>query len=177
MKNRHIYTQSSRHILIFIFLTLLYSTLLSKVITIAGTADLQGKMESSVEDNISVGGISHLSTLFKSLKKDNPNTIIVSTGDDLMNRFFHMYKGKAILSLMGNAGYDLYIFGNHEFDKGSEVLAKAIEKSSMQALCSDLDVSQSKLNGKCLPYLIKKIDAIHVGFFSLMTEELALVTS
>ena len=177
MKNTIPY-YNPKSIFLLILLSFFFSNYLSaKLITIAGTADLQGKMQASYEGNNSLGGIAHLASVFKILKKENPNTVIVSTGDDLMNRFFHTYKGEAILSLMGEAGYELYAFGNHEFDKGSTVLAKALEKSSLNPICSDLDVSNSALKGKCLPYLIKNIDGVRVGFFTLMTEDLSLVTS
>jgi len=153
-----------------------------KTVSIVGTADLQGMMEPSVQkididgdgkrDKVEMGGISHLSTLFKALKKDNPNTVIVSAGDDLMNRYFHVYKGKAILSLMSDAGYEILALGNHEFDKGTDTLAEALKGTAFTTLCSDLDVSSSALNGKCHPYLIKEVDGVKVGFFSLITESL-----
>ena len=159
----------------------------AKSISIVGTADLQGVLEPSlqrfdsdgdgVKEEIMMGGIAHLSTLYKKLKNDNPNTVVVSTGDDLMNRYFHLYRGKAILSLMGEAGYELYALGNHEFDKGTQTLAKALKISKFTAICSDLNVSHSDINGLCLPYLIKDIDGVKVGFFSLMSEDLSLVTS
>ena len=94
-----------------------------------------------------------------------------------MNKFFHTYKGKAILSLVSDAGYELYAFGNHEFDKGSKVLSEALDGVSFTPICSDLDVSNSALKGKCKSYVIKEIDGVKVGFFSLMTEDLPLVTS
>ncbi len=177
MKNTIPYFNPKSIFLVILSFFFFNTSLFAKVITIAGTADLQGKMQATVDDNHSVGGIAHLASVFKILKKENPNTVIVSTGDDLMNRFFHTYKGEAILSLMGDAGYELYAFGNHEFDKGSAVLAKALEKSTLIPICSDLDVSNSALNEKCLPYLIKNIDGVRVGFFTLMTEDLPLVTS
>ncbi len=159
----------------------------NKVISIAGTADLQGMMSASTQkfdlngdgekEDILMGGIAHISTVYKQLKKENPNTVIVSTGDDLMNRYFHTYKGKAILSLMSDAGYELYAFGNHEFDKGSKVLSEALNNNTFTPICSDLDISNSALKGKCKPYIIKEIDGVKVGFFSLMTEDLPLVTS
>ncbi len=159
----------------------------NKVIIIAGTADLQGVMEASSQkfdldgdgkkEKVMMGGMAYLSTAYKQLKKENPNTLIVSTGDDLMNRYFHTYKGKAILSLMSDAGYDLYAFGNHEFDKGSKILSEALVHTKFTPICSDLDVSTSALKGKCKPYVIKEIDGVKVGFFSLMTEGLPLVTS
>ena len=168
-------------------LLLLVSLLGAKTITIAGTADLQGMLEPSVQkididgdgkrDKVEMGGISHLATLFKELKKENPNIVIVSAGDDLMNRYFHVYKGKAILSLISDAGYDFYAFGNHEFDKGSDVLASALDGTKFTTLCSDLDVSNSALKGKCQPYEIREIDGVKVGFFSLIVENLLSSTS
>jgi len=166
---------------------LLASILSAKTITIAGTADLQGMLEPSVQkvdidgdgkrDKVEMGGITHLATLFKELKKKNPNTVVVSAGDDLMNRYFHVYKGRAILSLMSDAGYDFYAFGNHEFDKGSDVLASALDDTKFTALCSDLDVSNSALKGKCQPYEIREIDGVKIGFFSLIVENLLTTTS
>ncbi len=133
----------------------------NKLITIAGTADLQGMMEASSQkfdldgdgekEKVVMGGIAYLATAYKQLKKENPNTVIVSTGDDLMNKYFHTYKGKAILSLMSDAGYELYAFGNHEFDKGSKILSEALDDTAFTSICSDLEVSNSALKGKCKP--------------------------
>ncbi len=159
----------------------------AKTISIIGTADLQGMMSASTQkfdlngdgkkEKVLMGGISRIATVFSDMKKKNPNTVFVSVGDDLMNRFFHTYKGKAIFSLVSDAGYELYAFGNHEFDKGSRVLATALDGVRFTSVCSDLDISHSALNGKCEPYVIKEIDGEKVGFFSLMTEDLPLVTS
>jgi len=157
------------------------------IITIAGTADLQGMMESVTQkydldfdgqkEEITMGGIARIATVFEKLKADNPATLTVSTGDDLMNRFFHTYKGKAILSLMSDAGYDIYVFGNHEFDKGSTVLSQALDDTGFEVICSDLDVSRSALKGECKPYLIKELDGMKIGLFSLMTENFPIVTA
>ncbi len=147
----------------------------NKVVTIIGTADLQGMMSPSKENGHITGGISRIATLIKEIKKENPNTIVVSSGDDLMNRFFHTFKGKAIFSLMSKSGYELYVFGNHEFDKGSTILAKALKSATFTPLCSDLDISSSDLKGKCKPYIIKEIGKIRVGFFSLMSEDFPLI--
>jgi len=154
----------------------------AKTISIVGTADLQGMLEPSVQkidldgdgkrDKVEMGGISHLATVYKELKKQNPNTVVVSAGDDLMGRYFHVYKGKAILGMMSEAGYEILALGNHEFDKGSTILASGLEGTSFTTLCSDLDVSHSALNGKCTNYIIKELEGVKVGFFSLITEGL-----
>jgi len=176
-----------KSILFSILLLTSSSIAANKVISIAGTADLQGMMEASTQkfdlnkdgkkENVVMGGIANIASTFKSMKKEDPNTVFVSVGDDLMNRYFHTYKGKAIFSLMSDAGYELYAFGNHEFDKGSKILSKALEGTAFTSVCSDLDVSNSALKGKCDSYVIREIDGVKVGFFSIMTEDLPLVTS
>jgi len=165
-----------------IWVLLLTVVVSAKTISIVGTADLQGMLEPSVQkidldgdgkrEKMEMGGIAHLATLYKQLKKENPNTVVVSAGDDLMNRYFHVFRGKAILGMMSEAGYDLYVFGNHEFDKGSDVLAEALKGTKFTTVCSDLDVSNSLLKGMCAPYAIKEIDGVRVGIFSLITENL-----
>ncbi len=167
---------------IYIGMILLLMVSHAKTISIVGTADLQGMLEPSVQkidldgdgkrDKVEMGGISHLATLYKELKKQNPNTVVVSAGDDLMGRYFHIYKGKAILGMMSEAGYEILALGNHEFDKGSDVLASGLEGTKFTTLCSDLDVSKSALNNKCESYIIKELDGVKVGFFSLITEGL-----
>ncbi len=168
-------------------LLLLCMALYGKTISIVGTADLQGILEPSLQkvdidgdgkrEKVEVGGISHLATLYRMLKKENPDTVVVSAGDDLMNRYFHVYRGRAIFSLMSEAGYEILALGNHEFDKGTDILAKALEKTAFTTLCSDLDVSGSVLEGKCQPYIIKEMDGVKVGFFSLIIESLPDVTA
>ena len=125
-----------------------------------------------------VGGIARIAALYKLMKSAVPGrVIIVSTGDDLMGPYFHTFNGKAIFSLMTRAGYEIFAPGNHEFDRGPAVFAGALKAAGFQTLGSDLAVTGTPLEGKCLPYLLKTYDGITFGFFSLMTETLPTVTS
>jgi 5'-nucleotidase len=155
-------------------------------ITLIGTSDLQGHLEPEMqkydingsEKEVEGGGISRIATLLKQAEKENPRgTIIASNGDDLMGRYFHTFKGEAIYTLLGRSGYRLYAPGNHEFDKGPEVFAQALDFASFDMLCSDLAIAGTPLEGRCKPYTILEIEGTKVGVFSLMTEELPLITS
>ena len=151
----------------------------AKIITILGTADLQGMLEpqrvyldldsdGEKEEHL-LGGIARIATLIKNIKSQNNRAVMISSGDDLMGRLFHFYKGKAIFNLLSSSGYDLIAPGNHEFDKGSMVLATALDNADLEMLCSDLIISNPFLSKKCKPYVIKELDGVKVGFFSLMT--------
>ena len=155
-------------------------------ITLIGTSDLQGILESSKQDyeingtkeEIVGGGISRIASILKQAKRENPlGTIIASNGDDLMGRYFHTFKGEAIYSLMNQSGYELYAPGNHEFDKGPEVFAHALEYAKFEMICSDLLIDGTLLEGTCIPYKIIEMKGARIGFFSLMTEDLPLITS
>ena len=66
------------------------------------------------------GGIEHMATLIKEMKKDNPNNIVVAAGDmvgasPLLSSMFHDEPSIEALSL---AGLEATSVGNHEFDKG-----------------------------------------------------------
>ena len=156
--------------------------------TIVGTADLQGQLDpyetefdddgDGVVEATSGGGIARIATIIREIERENHGSVaVVSTGDDLMNRYFHTFKGRAIFEAMSLAGYELYAFGNHEFDKGPEVLAEALALADFDCVCTDLAVAGTALDGLCVPWLIKDYAGIRVGFFSLMTEGFPFVTS
>lgn len=160
----------------------------SKGFTIIGTSDLHGNLESikinsrltggKAEGEQTFGVISRIATLIRNIKEEKKGQVaVVSCGDDLMNRYFHTYKGTAIFRLMSMAGYDFYAFGNHEFDKGPKILSKALKVSDFQCICSDLKVKGTSLEGLCQPWLIRDYNGLKVGFFSLMTEDFPFVTS
>ena len=155
-------------------------------LTIIGTADLQGIMEPRMQQyeingsnkKMEGGGISKIASVLKQAKSENPSgTFVLSSGDDLMRRYFNTFKGEAIYSLMSQSGYTIYAPGNHEFDKGSEIFSHALAYASFETLCSDLVVEDTSLEGKCIPYKIINAKQAKIGFFSLMTEEFPLITS
>jgi len=156
------------------------------MITLVGTSDLQGLMEpfeykndvNGTKTKIMGGGIGRIATLFKNIKSENPlGTFVLSSGDDLMGRYFQTFHGKAIYALMSESGYTLYAPGNHEFDKGPALFATALDDASFKTICSDLLITGTALEGKCLPYKVMMVQGTKIGFFSLMTEHFPLITS
>ena len=123
------------------------------------------------------GGIGRIAGLIRTIEQESDHpVIVVSSGDDLMGRYFHKFGGRAIFPLMEAGGYQILALGNHEFDRGPGVLAQALESVDFPVLCSDLAVEETVLKDQCLPYLIQEYQGLKVGFFSLMTEDFPLVT-
>lgn len=155
-------------------------------LTIVGTGDLQGRLDAdprsihiaaSGKKTEVMGGISRIAGLIRKIQKDTSNpVIVVSSGDDLMGRYFHHFNGKAIFATMGTAGYEILALGNHEFDRGPGVLAEALDSVNFSVLCSDLDVRDTVMENNCQPYLLREFQGIRIGFFSLMTKDFPVVT-
>jgi 5'-nucleotidase len=192
-------TQTNRQILIFGIACLLAGCFLIscapkiqtpapavRKLTIIGTGDLQGRLEPTLrsipitrgkDTTEVVGGISRIAALIKQIRQESPDPVIaVSSGDDLMGKYFQQFKGKAIFSLMDRAGYELLALGNHEFDHGPEVLARALDSVNFTVLCSDLKVENTSMEKSCQTYLLRDYQGIRVGFFSLMTGDFPVVT-
>jgi len=82
-----------------------------------------------------VGGMARVATLYKQLKKENPNTFFVLAGDFLnpslvgtMKYEGQRIKGRQMVEIMNACGIDLVVYGNHEFDiKEHELQARMNE--------------------------------------------------
>jgi len=181
---------------IFLFATLITFSLYccngvaasnTKQLTFLGTADLQGQLEPSLSSidldgtgnkTQVVGGISRIASIIKKTKTESKTPVIVlSSGDDLMGRYFNTFQGKAIIKLLKVAGYDIYGLGNHEFDHGSGMLGEALSETDLTTLCSDLKIKGTALENSCLTTFITEYDDLRIGYFSLMTPEFAYVTN
>lgn len=156
--------------------------------TIVGTSDLQGRLDASpvspgvygdvVEEADAVGGISRIATLISKIEDERPGAVaVVSAGDDLSDRYFHAFEGKAIYGLMSDAGYEICALGNHEFDKGPNVLAAALAEADFSVVASDLETAGTPLEGPATPLLVEDYDGLKVGYFSLMTGAYPMLTN
>jgi len=83
-----------------------------------------------------VGGMARVATLFKQLKKENPNTLLVMAGDFLnpsligtMKLNGERIRGRQMVEVMNAMHFDLVAFGNHEFDLKYKDLQKRLNES------------------------------------------------
>lgn len=77
------------------------------------------------------GGYAHIATLLDKVRKSNPNTFIVDTGDMFQGSELSVKTtGKAFLPILNSLGYDLYLPGNWEV---------VYYKKNMQTLLGGLD--------------------------------------
>src|SRR4026208_2338036 len=100
-------------------------------ITILGTTDLHGNINpidyyTNKPDN---RGIAKIATLIKRIRKEQPNVLLVDSGDTIQGsplESFHGRKNNAppdpMMLIMSSLNYDAMAVGNHEYNFGLKVL-------------------------------------------------------
>ncbi len=96
-----------------------FADALTTEVTILFTHDLHSHFLPAVDEHgMEYGGYARLKTVIDQQKNQNPNAILVDSGDFSMGSLFQTaYTTSALeLRMMGQLGYDATTFGNHEFD-------------------------------------------------------------
>ncbi len=135
------------------------------------------------------GGMARVETVFRQIKKQNPNTLLFMAGDFLNPSLLGTIKingerirGKQMVEVMNAMNFDLVAFGNHEFDLKYKDLQKRLNESEFDWLLGNVLHHKDKQN---LPFykeinrqknnipktkIIKLKDSdgttINIGFFS-----------
>ena len=155
-----------------------YSNSLKKI-TILHTNDVHSHIDPFPENdpiNPNSGGVVARSNLINSLKKENPNTLILDAGDVFQGTpYFNFFEGEVELKLMSKMGYNASTLGNHEFDNGIEKLAKSLKHANFSFLNSNYTFKNTALENKISKYKIFNVDGIKIGVFGLGIELNGLV--
>jgi len=90
------------------------------------------------------GGMARVASIRKKYASANPNTLLIMAGDFLSPSVYNSlkYEGKAIrgrqmVAAMNAAGFDIAIFGNHEFDIREHELQERINESAFDWISSN----------------------------------------
>ncbi|MDQ0270039.1 5'-nucleotidase C-terminal domain-containing protein [Cytobacillus purgationiresistens] len=136
--------------------------------------------------------VPRLFTAVNQMRNEKENSLLLDAGDVFSGTlFFNQYLGQADLEFMNRLGYDAMTFGNHEFDKDSEVLAAFIEKAAFPFVSANVNVSNEPIlnnlkddqigkpgeAGTIYPAIIKEIDGEKVGIFGLTTEDTSFLAN
>lgn len=80
-------------------------------------------------------------------------------------------KGKYIIDIMNEAGYEITTLGNHEFDYGMDELSKRIDEFNGDIVSCNISYTGNKENklNKVKPYVIKEYGNTKVGFVGVTT--------
>lgn len=111
------------------------------------------------------GGLARVASLKKKYLAANPNTLLLIAGDFLSPSVYNSlrFEGKSIrgrqmIDAMNTAGFDLAVFGNHEFDIRENELQERINESSFSWVSSN---TFHMVNGHAVPFQRNNVSGVY----------------
>lgn len=122
------------------------------------------------------GGVARRAALIESIRRENPNVLLVDAGDIFQGTpYFNYYGGELEFRLMSMMKYDAATLGNHDFDNGIEGFAAQLPHAEFDFVSANYDFSKTILDGRVTPYRIFNKGGIKVGVFGIGIELAGLV--
>jgi 5'-nucleotidase len=159
--------------------TLMGFTAKTKHITILHTNDVHSHIDpfpATDPKNPNMGGVSRRASLIESIRKENPNTLLLDAGDIFQGTpYFNYFGGELEFKLMSMLKYDLATMGNHDFDNGIEGFHSQLPNANFDFVSANYDFTNTSLNAIVKPWKIFVRDGIKIGIFGLGVELEGLV--
>lgn len=142
-----------------------------KHITILHTNDTHSQVEPFEMNHhryANKGGVARRATMIESIRKENPNTLLLDAGDIFQGTpYFNYFGGELEFKLMSMLKYDVATIGNHDFDNGIDGLYKQLPHAKFDFVSANYDFKNTILDTHVKPYKILKRDGIKIGIFGL----------
>ena len=146
----------------------------TKKITILHTNDVHSHIDPFGPDdgrNANKGGVARRASLVESIRKENPNTLLLDAGDIFQGTpYFNYYGGELEFKLMSMLKYDLTTIGNHDFDNGVDGLYAQLPHADFDFVSANYNFKNTVLDTHVKPYKIFNKDDVRIGVFGLGIE-------
>ncbi|WP_426710887.1 5'-nucleotidase C-terminal domain-containing protein [Cetobacterium sp. SF1] len=159
----------------FVFLLLMVTTVFAKVtkIDIISFNDFHGNVAEDTREKGKNIGMAKMVGYVNAAREANPNIIVVSGGDNYQGTAIsNLTFGAPVSKMMKAMKLTASAVGNHEFDWGSDRIAKWSEEGNFDYLASNI---YDKTTGKSVtwakPYKIVEMDGVKVALIGLATEQ------
>lgn len=128
----------------------------------------------------------YLGTAVDHIRANHSNNLLLHAGDVFSGSlYFTVFEGMADLEFMNEIGYDAMVFGNHEFDRDSQVLGRFVNGADFPFVSANIDFSSDPIlgslvhsdvgrpgeGGNIYPAIVKQLDGESVGILGLTTED------
>ncbi|WP_273274170.1 metallophosphatase [Maribacter polysiphoniae] len=151
-----------------------------KHITILHTNDVHSHIDTFPKSHTTypnLGGVARRATLVASIRKENPNTLLLDAGDIFQGTpYFNFYGGELEFKLMSKLKYDAATIGNHDYDNGIDGLFAQLPNATFELLSANYDFSNTVMNGYVKPYNTYMVNGVKIGIYGLGIELDGLVT-
>ena len=150
-----------------------------KQLTILHTNDVHSYIDPFPSDhprNPNKGGVVRRAALIETIRKENPNVLLLDAGDIFQGTpYFNYYGGELEFKLMSMMQYDAATIGNHDFDNGVEGLHSQMPHATFEFISSNYNFKNTVMDGFVKPFKIFDKNGIKVGVFGLGIELNGLV--
>jgi len=146
-------------------------------VVILGTTDMHGRIlpvdyYTNKYDNV---GIAKVATLVKEARKNDPDLLLVDSGDTIQGtplEYFHNKRNNTppdpMMLAMSALHYDSMAVGNHEYNFGLKVLEKARSEAKFPWLSANT-YNKGADTTHYQPYIVKEVSGVRVGVLGLTT--------
>ncbi|KAK1750413.1 Metallo-dependent phosphatase-like protein [Echria macrotheca] len=101
------------------------------------------------------GGYARVRSVLKETRPDHPDSLFLNAGDEFQGTmFFTFYGGEKIAETLNQMGFDGMTLGNHEWDKGDDVLGDFLNNLTFPIISANVHSDNEKLNKTIKPYHI-----------------------
>ncbi len=111
---------------------------------------------------VQAGGFPRLKSAVDALREKEKNLLFLHAGDAVQGTlYFTKYRGRADMDFLNLIGIDAICPGNHEFDRGPDLLAGLIGVARFPFVSANIDTSaNAELSGRIEPYIIKEFGTL-----------------
>ncbi len=118
--------------------------------------------------NPNMGGVARRAALIETIRKENPNVLLLDAGDIFQGTpYFNYYGGELEFKLMSMMDYDIATMGNHDFDNGIDGFHAQLHHAKFDFVSANYEFKNTVLDGLIKPYKILHKNGIKVGVFGL----------
>jgi len=157
-------------------------------VTLIHTGDFHGHLipranvRSDAVGNSTEGGLARIYTKIKQLRAEDPNALLIHTGDTIQGSAEVMYtRGDAIINVLNHFGIDAFAPGNWEFvygtDRFLELFGPGNTKTNWPTIAANVFYTADrpdyapKAGQRVTPaYVIKQVGDVKVGILGLTTD-------
>ncbi|GIP59580.1 choice-of-anchor I family protein [Paenibacillus woosongensis] len=171
-----------------------YGMAIAKVtVSEAAAADWKLTVMHTNDTHAHLADVARRGTLVREIREETAgNSLLVDAGDVFSgDLYFTKWLGLADLAFMNQLQYDAMTFGNHEFDRGTAVLAEFVSQAQFPLVSSNIDFSkdnhmapwirspktmragafQAAGDAGVYPYVVFDVNGKRVGVMGLTTED------
>ena len=152
-------------------------------LTLLHTNDFHGRLEADYRGR---GGAANLMGVINNIRKTvgEDNVLLMDAGDEYFAApaISQLLLGESTVDVFNMMGYDLAVFGNHEFDKGQDVLVDRVEQSEYPWLGANIVLEGTEWDHPewAIPYEIivagEPRNPVRIGVIGVDTDETPEVT-